>query len=89
MLFRSKIRNIIKSWDHPKITEVRGKGMILGVDITEEAWPVLEAAISKARTGDAGLLLLSAGKQTLRLIPPYTINDAEIEKGLDILRSVL
>jgi len=62
--------------------------LVLGVDITVEAWPVLEAAVAAAKTGDAGLLLLAAGKQTLRLIPPYTITDAEIEQGLDILKNI-
>jgi acetylornithine/N-succinyldiaminopimelate aminotransferase len=84
-----KMRNILESWNHPKITEIRDAGLVLGVDITVEAWPVLQAAVSVAQTADAGLLLLSAGKQTLRFLPPYTISDTEIEQGLDILKSVL
>jgi acetylornithine/N-succinyldiaminopimelate aminotransferase len=84
-----KILDTIKSWQHPKVTEVRGKGMVLGVDITVEAWPVLETAISAAQSGGTGLLLLTAGKQTLRIIPPYTISDAEIEQGLGILKTLL
>jgi len=84
-----KIRGIIASWNHPKITEIRAKGMMLGVDLTIEAWPVLEAAVARAKTADAGLLLLSAGTQTLRLLPSYTITDPEIEKGLDILKIIL
>jgi acetylornithine/N-succinyldiaminopimelate aminotransferase len=80
-----KIRNILASWKHTKITEIRGKGMLIGMDITNEAWPVLEAAVATK----PGLLLLSAGKQTLRLLPPYIISDAEIEQGLDILKSIL
>jgi len=84
-----KIRSIIASWNHPKITGLRAKGMMLGVDLTVEAWPVLEAAVERARTADSGLLLLGAGSQTLRLLPPYTITDGEIEKGLDILKIIL
>jgi acetylornithine/N-succinyldiaminopimelate aminotransferase len=84
-----KIRQIIASWNHPKIVEVRALGMMLGVDLTVEAWPVLEAAAARAKTADAGLLLLGAGSQTLRLLPPYTITDAEIEKGLAILKIML
>ena len=85
-----KIASIIAAWKHPKITGIRSKGLMLGVDITVEAWPILEAAIARAKTGgDAGLLLLSAGKQTLRLLPPYTISDAEIEQGLGILKNML
>ena len=84
-----KIHDIIKSWNHPGITEIRGKGLLLGIDITIDAWPILEAAISAANSNDAGLLLLGAGKQTLRLIPPYTISDSEIEKALGILKTLL
>jgi len=84
-----KIRQIIASWNHPKITEIRAKGMMLGVDLSVEAWPVLEAAVARAKTADAGLLVLGAGSQTLRLLPPYTITDAEIEKGLAILKIIL
>jgi len=84
-----KIRQIIASWNHPKITGLRALGMMLGVDLTVEAWPVLEAAVERAKTADAGLLLLGAGSRTLRLLPPYTITDAEIEKGLAILKIIL
>lgn len=80
-----KMKETIASWKHPKITAIRGKGLMLGVDIETEAWPVLEAALSRT----PGLLLLGAGKQTLRILPPYTINDEEMNQGLDILRSIL
>ncbi|MDR0496047.1 MAG: acetylornithine/succinylornithine family transaminase [Treponema sp.] len=84
-----KIRDILASWKHPKITAIRGKGLIVGVDITIEAWPVLEAAIAAAKPETPGVLLLGAGKQTLRFLPPYTVSDTEIEQGLDILKSIL
>jgi acetylornithine/N-succinyldiaminopimelate aminotransferase len=73
----------INGWNHPKVKGVRGRGLMLGIDIESEAWPVLEAGIAR------GLLMLSAGTNTLRLLPPYTINDAEIEQGLKILKEVL
>jgi len=81
-----KILDILKSLKHPKISGIRGKGLMAGVDLSVEAWPILEAAVSRAQTG---LLLLGAGKQTLRLLPPYTITDAELEQGLEILGSLL
>ena len=85
----NRVQEIIASWKHPKISAVRGKGLMLGVDLTVEAWPVLEAAISRARQDKPGLLLLGAGKQTLRLLPPYIISDSELEQALDILKGVL
>ncbi|MDR2362945.1 MAG: aspartate aminotransferase family protein [Spirochaetaceae bacterium] len=78
-----KIQGILRSWDHPKIKEIRGRGLMIGVDITAEAWPVLEACLAQ------GLLILSAGARTLRFLPPYTITNGEIDQGLGILRGVL
>jgi len=84
-----KMKDAVAGWNHPKITAIRGVGLMLGVDITVEAWPILEALISRAQNTDAGLLLLSAGKQTLRFLPPYIVSDGEIEQGLEMLRGVL
>lgn len=77
------IQSTIRGWKHPKIMEIRGCGLMIGADITVEAWPILESCLAQ------GLLVLSAGKNTLRFLPPYTINDAEIAEGLAILKAVL
>jgi acetylornithine/N-succinyldiaminopimelate aminotransferase len=83
--------SILKSWNHPGILEIRGRGLMLGIDIAGEARPVLERAVSLAGPGDnrPGLLLLTAGKNTLRLLPPYIIGDGEIEQGLELLKGLL
>ena len=78
-----RFRKVLASWQHPKIREIRGQGLMIGVDITTEAWPVLERALA------AGLLILSAGTHTLRFLPPYTITDAEIDQGLALLKGIL
>ncbi|MDR0628869.1 MAG: aspartate aminotransferase family protein [Treponema sp.] len=78
-----RFRKVLTSWQHPKIREIRGQGLMIGVDITTEAWPVLERALA------AGLLILSAGTHTLRFLPPYTITDAEIDQGLALLKGIL
>jgi acetylornithine/N-succinyldiaminopimelate aminotransferase len=84
-----KMQDIIRSWNSPEIKAIRGKGLMIGIDIDREAWPVLEACIARADQGTPGLLLLSAGAKTLRFLPPYIIADAEIEQGLEMLRGVL
>jgi acetylornithine/N-succinyldiaminopimelate aminotransferase len=90
-----KIQDTIHSWKHPRVTEVRGRGLMIGVDLDTGAWPVLEAAIARAGgSGEngcsgPGLLVLSAGPKTLRFLPPYIITDAEIEQGLEILKGCL
>jgi len=84
-----KIMAAIRAWKHPLVQEVRGRGLMIGIDIDRDAWPVLEAGIARAEENRCGLLLLSAGQKTLRLLPPYTLNDSEIEQGLEILRELL
>jgi acetylornithine/N-succinyldiaminopimelate aminotransferase len=84
-----KIMAAIRDWNHPAVREVRGRGLMIGIDIDREAWPVLEAAIARAGKKDCGLLLISAGEKTLRLLPPYIISDSEIEQGLEIVRELL
>jgi acetylornithine/N-succinyldiaminopimelate aminotransferase len=78
-----KIMAAIKAWNHPAVREVRGRGLMIGIDIENDAWPLLEAGVIR------GLLILAAGQKTLRLLPPYTITDSEIEQGLEILKELL
>jgi acetylornithine/N-succinyldiaminopimelate aminotransferase len=84
-----KIAGVVRAWNHPAVTEVRGRGLMTGIDITADAWPLLEAAVHRAGPGEPGLLLLSAGPKTLRLLPPYTVSDGEIDQGLAILKGLL
>ena len=67
----------------PGVTQVRGKGLMLGVEI--QGWKssdVVTACIEK------GLLILTA-KTAVRLLPPLTITYEEMDKGLAILEQVL
>jgi acetylornithine/N-succinyldiaminopimelate aminotransferase len=75
----------------PKVKEVRYRGLMTGIDIECNAWPLLEAAVSRADLAQSrqGLLMLSAGNNTLRLLPPYIISDDEMEQGLSILKEIL
>jgi acetylornithine/succinyldiaminopimelate/putrescine aminotransferase len=59
-----------------KIRAIRGMGLMWGLDVHEPA----AAIIGRAR--DAGLLVLSAGDHTLRLLPPLVITKEELGKGL-------
>jgi acetylornithine/N-succinyldiaminopimelate aminotransferase len=77
------LRDTLSSWNHAKITDIRGRGLMVGVDITLEAGPVIERCLER------GLLVLTAGKNTLRFLPPYTISDGELAEALTILKAVL
>ncbi|MDR2718404.1 MAG: acetylornithine/succinylornithine family transaminase [Treponema sp.] len=84
-----KIMAAIRDWNHSAVREIRGRGLMIGIDIDREAWPILETAIARAGDKNYGLLILSAGEKTLRLLPPYIISDSEIEQGLAVLRELL
>ncbi|MBO4319782.1 MAG: acetylornithine/succinylornithine family transaminase [Treponema sp.] len=77
------IRSTIKSWNLPIVKDVRGLGLMTGVQV--EGDPVaLEIACL-----DAGLLLATAGTDVLRIVPPLNISKKEIKAGLEILHQVL
>lgn len=66
-----------------KVRAVRGTGYIWGMDVGEAAANIVK------RGWDAGLLILTAGEHTLRLLPPLTAKRGELEKGLAMLKSIL
>ncbi|KAK8026031.1 acetylornithine and succinylornithine aminotransferase [Apiospora arundinis] len=65
------------------ITETRGKGLILGLQMTQDPTPIIKAARER------GLLVITCGTNTLRFVPPLTITNEEIESGLDILEEAI
>ncbi len=66
-----------------RVRAVRGAGLMLGIDVTEPAADVI------ARARDLGLLLVSAGEHTIRLLPPLVITEADVRRGLRILEAAL
>ena len=73
----------IKSWGLDKIVEVRGRGLMIGIEIKQSASEVEKIAAQK------GLLILTAGEHVVRLLPPLVITMDEINKGLEILKQCL
>jgi acetylornithine/N-succinyldiaminopimelate aminotransferase len=66
-----------------RVRAVRGAGFMWGVDVVEPAAKVVERAM------DGGLLILTAGDYTLRLLPPLVSTRDELGRGLAILEEVL
>lgn len=79
------IRSAIASWKLPVTGQVRGKGLMIGVDIVSPA----KALDIEKRLLEAGLTTSTAGANTLRIVPPLNISKKEIDEGLAILKSVL
>lgn len=65
------------------ITEIRGRGLILGLQLSEDPSPIVKAARER------GLLVITAGTNTLRFVPPLTISEAEIKEGMEILEQAI
>eukprot|EP00252_Welwitschia_mirabilis_P005464 TRINITY_DN1594_c0_g1_i2.p1 TRINITY_DN1594_c0_g1~~TRINITY_DN1594_c0_g1_i2.p1 ORF type:complete len:480 (-),score=68.81 TRINITY_DN1594_c0_g1_i2:336-1775(-) len=65
---------------NPHVKEIRGSGLLVGVELDVSAAPLSEAAVS------AGLLILTAGNGNIvRLVPPLIISEEELEKAVGIL----
>ena len=78
---------------HPSVGQVRGKGLMLGIDFvkdrqTREPDGDLRSRIEKLGF-EHGLLLLGCGKSTIRLAPPLSISIDEIDEGLRIFDHVI
>ena len=71
---------------HGVIGDVRGIGLMIGVEIVKGKTPD-EAKRSQilCKAAEKGLLLLPAGKSAIRICPPLIINKRQAEHGLDIL----
>ncbi len=78
----------------PAIAEVRGLGSMLAIEFRDPATGAPDAGFLQGvlkRALDQGLLLLSCGMygNVIRLLYPLTIEDAQFDKGLDILAAAL
>jgi 4-aminobutyrate aminotransferase-like enzyme len=69
---------------HPqRITAVRGKGLLIGIDVTAPVGDVVAAC------RDRGLLILTAGDNTARLAPPLILEDTDADRGAEIFERVV
>ena len=66
-----------------RIKNIRGRGLMWGVELSGPAAPVVVAARERQ------LLVLSAGPNVLRLLPPLVIDDRDLDRGLAVLAEVL
>ena len=69
----------------PGVVEVRGMGLMLGAGLREGC---NAGALVKAMV-ESGVLCLTAGHNTIRLLPPLTISREEIDQGVAVMRRVM
>lgn len=73
----------LESIESDKVREVRGLGLMIGVELKEKAGPYVQQLM------DRGIIVLLAGATVIRLLPPLVITREEIDTVIDAFREVL
>jgi acetylornithine/N-succinyldiaminopimelate aminotransferase len=68
---------------YPVIAEVRGAGLMRGLQLTRDAAPVVEGAMAR------GLLVNRTAERVVRMLPPYIVTTADIDEAVATLAAVL
>ncbi len=68
---------------HPAVTEVRGTGLMFGLQLRTDATIVIDEARNR------GLLVNRTDEKVVRMLPPLTIASGELDRAVDILDGVL
>jgi 4-aminobutyrate aminotransferase len=91
----NQVFNRLRSWltKHPIIGEVRGRGLMIGIEIVKDqtsrevAGPWRDRIVELAF--ERGLLILGCGETSIRLAPPLVVNEYETAIALDILEECI
>ena len=79
-LFERRLRTL--ALKHPVIVEVRGAGLMQGLQLATDAASVVDAARSR------GLLVNRTNEKVVRMLPPLNVDAADIDRAMDILDEV-
>ena len=80
-LFERRLRTL--ALKHPVIVETRGVGLMQGLQLAVDAAPIVDAARER------GLLVNRTNEKVVRMLPPLTIEAADIDRAMEILDEVL
>ena len=85
----------LEGWkqSHPLVGDVRGRGLMIGIEIVKDKATREPATALRNRVEtlafERGLMILGCGETTLRLCPPLVVNEQEATVALDILEDAL
>jgi acetylornithine/succinyldiaminopimelate/putrescine aminotransferase len=68
---------------HTLVCDVRGKGLIRGMEFTVPAGPIAGKCIEN------GVLLITAGEKTIRFVPPLVISKADVDEMIAVLDAAI
>ncbi len=78
-----QFRHRIEALNLPLVREVRGLGLMIGIELRQRAMPFVQALM------DEGIIALTAGSTVIRLLPPLTITAGELDRVVAALAHVL
>lgn len=81
VLLREALQSFVDKYD--KLLEVRGKGLLLGLVVDGDAKDVVDALAGQ------GLLVLTAGKNVVRFLPPLCLGEDDLEDAVDMMSDAL
>lgn len=89
----NSIKATIQSWNLPVVSGLRGLGLLIGIGLDSSKMIVPEnstaASFAVNKLREEGMLAVPAGPETIRLLPPLTVSDDEVEQALTILKKTL
>ena len=79
----SYFREALAALDAPFVREIRGMGLIIGVEMKGRVTPILRGLMER------GVMALPAGNTVLRFLPPLSISREEIDRVVETVEAVL
>jgi acetylornithine/LysW-gamma-L-lysine aminotransferase len=73
----------IASLGSPLVREVRGRGMMIGIDMRQPVTPLIRGLQER------GVLVVPAGRTVIRLLPPLIIDAAQLDAAMDVMCEVI
>lgn len=73
----------LREIESPRIREIRGLGLMIGIEMKDKAGPVAQALMQE------GVLALLAGTTVLRFLPPLVITREQVDRAVESLTHVL
>ena len=77
------LRHRLETMEVEEVVEVRGAGLLVGVEMKTAVNPLIAAA------RDKGLLVISAGENILRMAPPLIIDESHVNEAVGIIEACL
>jgi acetylornithine/succinyldiaminopimelate/putrescine aminotransferase len=77
------LRQRLSEIDHESIVDVRGRGLLVALELNKPVAGVIAAA------RDRGLLIINSGERVIRLCPPLIVNREEIDSAVGIIAKCL